>query len=280
MKRVLIFGAGTTGKREFKKCIESNETVIGFMDNDENKWGNYLYDLEIYKPTVLQLSKLKYDNILIASVYGENEIKVQLLEMGVDEYKIKNLQRDSEIIPFFLNNLKDLYDAKGIMGAVAEAGVFQGETAKIINSVFGERKLYLFDTFEGFPDKDIEAEKQNNYSQANFNQYADTSVTLVMNKMENPENVIIKKGFFPETAEGIEDKFCFVRLDLDLYNPTVTGLEFFHSRMVKGGVVIVHDYFGEAYKGIKKAVSEYLDKHTELRITPIGDRFSIAIIGY
>lgn len=42
------------------------------------------------------------------------------------------------------------------MGSVAECGVLYGETAMFINKYWSDRTLHLFDTFEGFPDNDIE----------------------------------------------------------------------------------------------------------------------------
>ena len=43
----------------------------------------------------------------------------------------------------------EIYD-NDIKGAVAEVGVYRGEFSKIINILFKDKKLYLFDTFEGF----------------------------------------------------------------------------------------------------------------------------------
>jgi len=39
---------------------------------------------------------------------------------------------------------------------------------------------------------------------------------LVLNKMKYPENVIFKKGWFPDTAKELEDRFTFVNLDMDI----------------------------------------------------------------
>ena len=46
---------------------------------------------------------------------------------------------------------------------------------------------------------------------------------------------LFKKGYFPESAHGIDEKFAFVSLDLDLYKPTLEGLRFFYPKMIKGG---------------------------------------------
>ena len=44
--------------------------------------------------------------------------------------------------------------------------------------------------------------------------------------MTYPNNCIIKKGFFPDTAIGRGTIF-FVSIDVDLYNPIYNALEFF-----------------------------------------------------
>lgn len=36
----------------------------------------------------------------------------------------------------------------------------------------------------------------------------DTSIEMVMKKMKFPENVVVKKGFIPNTIKGITERFC------------------------------------------------------------------------
>ena len=59
-----------------------------------------------------------------------------------------------------------------------------------------DRKLYLFDTFEGF---DVRDKHEYDNDMLNAHAFRDTSTTLVLSKMV-AENVIIRKGYFPETA--------------------------------------------------------------------------------
>lgn len=63
----------------------------------------------------------------------------------------------------------------------------------------------------------------------------DTSVEHVMSQMAYPERVEVRKGLFPGTAEGVDDSFVFVNLDMDLYTPTYEGLKFFWERLSPGG---------------------------------------------
>jgi hypothetical protein len=57
----------------------------------------------------------------------------------------------------FYHNLKAL-DERGTPGALAELGVYKGNSAKILHLASPMRKLYLFDTFEGFDARDVNTE--------------------------------------------------------------------------------------------------------------------------
>ena len=124
-----------------------------------------------------------------------------------------------------------------VPGAVAEAGVYKGYTASILNRLFCDRKLYLFDTFEGFDRQDIEYDLEHGFNLSNeYNCNAvhilkDTDEKLVMSKMPFPNNISIRKGYWPDTAIGLEECFCFVNLDMDLYKPQLAALRYFAPRM-------------------------------------------------
>ncbi|MBK9794912.1 MAG: methyltransferase, partial [Holophagaceae bacterium] len=115
----------------------------------------------------------------------------------------------------------------GLVGSVAEVGVYQGAFAEMINICFPDRKFYLFDTFEGFSPKDIQEELNQGIAFGNQD-FKNTSVQRVLYRMKHPDKCIIKKGYFPATAVDIDDDFVFISLDADLYAPILSGLEFFY----------------------------------------------------
>ena len=177
----------------------------------------------------------------------------------------------------FLKCYAQQFEGLGI--SVAEGGVYRGQFAAKINRCFPKSKLHLFDTFEGFDSRDIEIEKGISQSRPEESNFANTSVELVMGKMTYPDNVEIHKGYFPETAVGVDDKFCFVNLDFDLYHPILEGLRFFYPKMVRGSVLLVHDYYHAGLPGVKRAISEYEDEAGwEIIKLPIGDNQSIALV--
>lgn len=66
MEKIIIYGAGNTGKGAFYSLKNKYECFC-FVDSDENKWGKYIEGIEIKSPSVLtQVNKMK---VIIASIY-------------------------------------------------------------------------------------------------------------------------------------------------------------------------------------------------------------------
>ena len=252
--------------------------IVAFTDNDSRKWGTKLNGIPVVP--VEEAVNMQIDLFVLTSAPGKDAITKQLISLGISEKCISSefidIQIESRIV--FLKNLSEMQKKIDLDVQVAEAGVFEGDFAKYINRYYPDRKCHLFDTFEGFVKKDLE--KENGRSEAVTGDYSNTSVAMVMDKMPYKDNVIIHKGFFPESAYDVEGKFCFVNLDLDLYEPTYQGLIFFKDRMTKGGVILVHDYYATNFKGPKDAVDKFLLENGKYNCFPIGDGISMMICGF
>lgn len=172
-------------------------------------------------------------------------------------------------------------------GDVAQVGVYKGGTAKMIAGCFlkTDKKVFLFDTFEGLPALSEKDRRENGNAnniggtgrmsddnkisggKESKKQFSDVHFEEVKNYLADCPNVEIKKGYFPETARGLEgNKFCFVYLDADLYQSTKDGLEFFYPRMVPGGIIMFDDYQTGNWPGVERAVREF---QTKYHIRPI-----------
>jgi O-methyltransferase len=153
---------------------------------------------------------------------------------------------------FQLKRIKE----QDIPGSLAELGVYKGHTAKLIHHMLPERKLYLFDSFNGFPEQVIRENFDGEERPQTVN-FDNTSKEEVLKYVEGNDNVEVREGVFPETAKGLEQEtFAFVHLDADLYQSTLDGLKFFYPRLSPGGCIIVHDY-NHDWEGVKKAVDEF-----------------------
>lgn len=131
--------------------------------------------------------------------------------------------------------------ARKLDGAMAEAGVLMGGSARLICQAKGEAPLHLFDIFESLQSAARGSAAQEEV-RAHFGRVH--GKRQVVERLLAPYPAVhIHAGFFPQSAVGLEDaRFSFVHLDLDLPPSTRGALEFFHPRMVSGGLLIGDDY--------------------------------------
>ncbi len=162
-----------------------------------------------------------------------------------------------------------------VKGDFAELGVYKGDSAEVLHKMDPTRTIHLFDTFEGFQQKDLnnESGKAATYTEHSF---ADTTIERVKQRL-NKENFIFHQGSFPESVVGLNDeKYALVNMDVDLYNPTKAGLNYFYPKLSPGGVILVHDYNTD-WPGIMKAVDDFaLTINTP--IVPLNDRDNTIMI--
>ena len=141
-------------------------------------------------------------------------------------------------------------------GEMAEVGVYQGCSAKIISMASGGRPLHLFDTFCGLPDPDADE-----HSRMRAGHYA-ASLEGVRAFMEGQPRISYYPGLFPDTAgPASAQRFSFVHLDVDLKSSTLACLEFFYPRLVPGGVLLTHDY--SYLDGVREAFAEFFATRRE-----------------
>jgi O-methyltransferase len=152
-----------------------------------------------------------------------------------------------------------------IKGDFAEVGVYAGGSAKILSKTKKEKKLHLFDTFQGLPEKtkrDIQKLNKNDFNYP---------LEKVKENLKNEENILYYKGMIKETSSQLKNKrFSFVHLDVDLYDSTLSSLNFFYKRMNPGGVIISHDYFPSQKHGVTSAFNNFF-KDKEECVIEISD---------
>lgn len=185
----------------------------------------------------------------------------------------RNDRADLARLVMFLENAR-LIEHEGVAGSLAELGVYKGTTAKLLHALMPSRRLWLFDTFEGFDARDLAHE-----SKAGDFRFDDTSLEAVLRYVGEGGDVRACKGRFPETASEVPDDetFALVHLDADLYKPTADALAFFYPRLAPGGLLILHDYGSGAWPGIAQAADAFLADKPE-GLVRIPDKSGTAIL--
>ena len=171
-----------------------------------------------------------------------------------------------------------------LIGDLAECGVYQGSSSKIIRHFTDPAKnLHIFDTFTGFTIDDRNIELKKGLKKDPGEQFTNTSKELVKSRIFSgingfkmgfdEESVVFHSGPVQKTLETVKDiHFSFVHLDMDLYEPTRFALSFFIPRIVTNGILLLHDYAvnNSGYRGVYEA-TEDVDFSTMIGPFPFGD---------
>jgi O-methyltransferase len=158
----------------------------------------------------------------------------------------------------FLRSLLALAD--DVPGDTAECGVWTGASSWFICKHFaGSGKLHHgFDSFQGLPPPSA--------VDGGFWCRGDTTTTKAAAEATLAEfPVRLYEGWIPERFHEVADRsFCFVHVDLSLYEPTRDSVEFFYPRMSPGGIMLFDDYGSSLQSpGTARAIDEFMEGKPE-----------------
>ena len=153
--------------------------------------------------------------------------------------------------------------ALSLPGDIWECGVYKGGTAilfaeLIASKACAEKKLHLFDTFQGMPETDPEKDLHR------LGDFADTSLSAVMERVGRPDTVRYHPGFIPETFAGLETaQIAFAHIDVDIYQSILDCCQFILPRLTLGGFMVFDDYGFPSCPGARAAVDEFFKDRPE-----------------
>lgn len=182
----------------------------------------------------------------------------------------------------FLTHYELFKKVVDIPGVVVDLGVFKGNStftfAKLIEIFCPtdiKKKVYGFDTFEGFPSihkKDGELDESEERVIGGYHSGLEDMLKVlgIAKEAMNADrhlNHIERIEFIKGDAKKSIPKFCkdygtglkisILNLDFDLYEPTKVALEHFEPLMSKGGIIILDEYADINWPGETQAVDEY-----------------------
>ena len=91
-KKIILFGASSTGKKALEEFERVNADIIGFCDNGIDKWGSIFERYNVYSPTILKKMTDEISDmcVIITSTY-EKEISAQLENMEIKNVYIAHM---------------------------------------------------------------------------------------------------------------------------------------------------------------------------------------------
>jgi O-methyltransferase len=169
---------------------------------------------------------------------------------------IINVEQIRKLVEYLLDTIENNID-----GDVVELGCYVGESSKYLMKTLVEtnsdKKLYVYDSFEGLPDL--------SKWEMNTGWRPRTLVTsedvLTSNFIENNlPTPIITKGWFKDIPEdNLPEKISFAFLDGDFYDSIYDSLVKVYDRVVDGGYIFFHDYKRNDLPGVEAAIKDFFE---------------------
>lgn len=146
-------------------------------------------------------------------------------------------------------------------GDFVELGCYEGDTslllAELIKTQKSDKKLWIYDSFEGLPAKSKEDESAAGVNfQAGALGVTKREVKLRFLRANLPVPIIKKAWFADLTEEDLPAKISFAFFDGDFYQSIKDSFKAVEGKMAAGGIIIVHDYNNPELPGVTKAVDE------------------------
>ncbi len=171
----------------------------------------------------------------------------------------------------------------GVAGNTAECGVLDGATSYLICRAAQKNQVdklhYAFDSWEGLSEIAEEDRSKNKFNVVSWKKGdLSTSLDQAMKNLSEFDNIRYYKGWIPDRFRDIEnERFSFVHIDVDIYQPTKDSLDFFYPRMNSGGVILCDDYGYQTCPGAKKAFDDFVSEKVEKAVIhlPTGQGFII-----
>lgn len=156
-----------------------------------------------------------------------------------------------------------------IPGDLIETGVWRGGSVIFMRALLKvanikDKTVWVADSFEGLPKPDAEkyaADKDDDHFE--LSDVLSVSLERVKYNFEKygllDEQVKFLKGWFKDTLPTAPiQQLSVLRLDGDMYESTINGLDNLYPKLSKGGYIIVDDY--GVVEGCKLAVNDYRKK--------------------
>lgn len=130
-----------------------------------------------------------------------------------------------------------------IPGDVVELGCCHGLTSvlmqKTLESFDSNKKLHLYDSFEGLPEKHV---KDGNTPARKGSCSSNIDIVNRNFSKYNATPPEIHIGWFSTTLSQLPEQISFAHLDGDFYTSIKESLEAIYPKLSKGAVVVIDDY--------------------------------------
>jgi hypothetical protein len=191
--------------------------------------------------------RLVHDPLLSVPEFAGRISRTEQIRYGSEA---RNCQAVADMLLFGV----EYVSGAAVEGDVVEFGCMTGRTATVLAAAMAsfrlDRKLHLFDSFEGLPDSNSEIDqrslhvKHGVWAPGTCRGISPAALRAKCTRYLSGDQVLIYEGWFRDTMPRIPTgtRFGLLHVDCDLYQSAIEALDYvFQRRMVAEGAIILFD---------------------------------------
>lgn len=206
----------------------------------------------------------------------------QIYDQGLHITRMRDVAMRRQRYYSFPSLLRNILD---VPGDVCEVGCYRGLSAYVIASMLRKMgkaaRFHLCDSFEGLSAFSLaDRSRFHDMDRPEKRQKYICSLDAVRQNLREFDFIEYHKGWIPEPFRALTDRrFCFVHIDVDLYQPTRESFEFFYPKLSPRGVIIFDDYGSVKFPGARQAIDECLSQLQDAFFVglPAGQAFLVKL---
>jgi|CXWL01.1.fsa_nt_gi hypothetical protein len=136
-------------------------------------------------------------------------------------------------------------NALHVEGDFVECGVFKGFCSGVLLNYLDfqdlPRQAYLYDTFEGLPEKTSTAQERRDWNYTKFD--SEAVYSGVCEKFSKYKNVHIVRGIVPDSfTQAVPEKIAFLHIDMNSEQAELLALKHLFDKVTPGGFIVFDDF--------------------------------------
>ena len=136
-------------------------------------------------------------------------------------------------------------NALNVDGDFVECGVFKGFCSSVILKYLDfqdiPRQAYLYDTFEGLPEKTSTEKERRTWDYTQYD--AEAIYNGACEKFSQYKNVNIVRGIVPDSFDvAAPEKIAFLHIDMNSAQAEMLALEHLFDKVTPGGLIVFDDF--------------------------------------
>jgi len=198
-------------------------------------------------------------HVFITSDFDDGVFE-DIYRYSITKVPLKCQARDAHDLYQCLKNINK------VDGDVIEFGSYQGHSglimAEYVKKMNLNKKVYLCDTFSGFPSEPLGIDDFWN------NTHRGCDYSGVDELFKPYDFVHLVKGDFTKTVPKLDcDKLCLAMIDCDSYRGTKFAANHVWPKLSKGGMMVCEDYGHHVLLGAGMAMDEFYEEHSDEMFT-------------